>query len=107
MRLGTDSTGIAGQLGPVDFKLGIITRNRSLNPLGSWMIPRPDDGKVGISRARVEGAADFLVVPATHTFIMNRGEVAEQVVHFLREGQCRKGSQSSELHPSPFRPGTR
>lgn len=107
MRLGTDSTGIAGQLGPVDFKLGIITGTRSLNPLSSWMIPGPDDGKVGVSRARVEGATDFLVVPATHTFIMNRSDVAEQVVHFLREGQFRKGSQSSGLHPSPSGPGTR
>ena len=29
---------------------------------------------------------DFLVVSATHTYIMNRRDVAEQIVHFLREG---------------------
>ena len=86
-RLGTDSTGIAVQFGPPRFTLGIITGDRSLNPLGSWLIPGPDDGKVGVERAKVEGAADFIVVPATHTFIMNHREVAEQVVHFLREGK--------------------
>lgn len=85
-RLGTDSTGIASELGPVDFSLGIITGDRSINPLGSWLIPGPDDGKVAVASARVEGAADFLVVPATHTFIMNRSDVAEEVVHFLAEG---------------------
>ncbi|MFC1660118.1 esterase/lipase family protein [Gemmatimonadota bacterium] len=86
-RLGTDSTGIASELGPIDFNLGIITGDRSINPIGSWLIPGPDDGKVGVSRAQIEGAADFLVLPATHTFIMNRGDVAEEVVHFLREGR--------------------
>lgn len=86
VRLGTDSAGIAAELPPVNFSLGIITGDRSLNPIYSWLIPGPDDGKVAVDNARVEGADDFLVVPATHTFIMNRADVAEQVVHFLRNG---------------------
>ncbi len=87
--LGTDSAGISSQLGPVRFGLGIVTGDRSMNPLGSWLIPGPDDGKVSVDRARVEGATDFMVVPATHTFIMNRRDVAEEVVHFLRQGAFR------------------
>jgi pimeloyl-ACP methyl ester carboxylesterase len=87
--LGTDSAGISSQLGPVRFGLGIVTGDRSMNPLGSWLIPGPDDGKVSVDRARVEGATDFMVVPATHTFIMNRRDVAEEVVHFLRQGRFR------------------
>jgi pimeloyl-ACP methyl ester carboxylesterase len=89
-QLGTDSTGISSQLGPVRFALGIVTGDRSINPLGSWLIPGPDDGKVSVERARVEGA-DFLVVSATHTFIMNRREVAEEVVNFLRRGRFSSG----------------
>lgn len=85
-RLGTDSSGIAQELGPIDFSLGIITGDRSINPIGSWLIPGPDDGKVGVGRARLDGAADFIVMPATHTFIMNRGDVAEEIVHFLTRG---------------------
>lgn len=87
VRLGTDSAGIASELGPVDFSLGIITGDRSINPVGSWLIPGPDDGKVSVARARLEGATDFLVVHATHTFIMNRGDVAEQVAYFLANGE--------------------
>ena len=85
--LGTDSAGIANQLEPVRFSLGVITGSRSLDPVGSWLIPGPDDGKVSVDRAAVEGAVDFMVLPATHTFIMNRSDVAEQVVHFLRHGR--------------------
>jgi len=92
-QLGTDSTGISSQLGPVRFELGIVTGDRSLSPLGSWLIPGPDDGKVGVDRARVDGAADFMVVSATHTFIMNRRDVAEEVVSFLWEGRFSSGSE--------------
>ena len=89
VRLGTDATGMANQLPPIRFSLGIITGDRSLNPLGSWLIPGPDDGKVGVERARLDGAADFIVLPATHTFIMNRSDVAAEVAHFLRRGRFR------------------
>lgn len=88
--LGTDSASVPSQLGPVNFTLGIITGDKSINPISSSIIPGPDDGKVSVERARVEGAADFLVLPATHTFIMNRGDVAEEVVHFLRNGSFRE-----------------
>jgi hypothetical protein len=86
VELGTDSTDIAGRFGPVSFTLGVITGDLSFNPVTSWIIPGPDDGKVGVDNARVEGAADFLVLPATHTFIMNRADVAEATIRFLREG---------------------
>ena len=84
--LATDRVGTAFRLDYVDFSLGVITGNRSISPIGSWIIPGPDDGKVAVERARSEGAADFLVVPATHTFIMNRRDVADQTTHFLRTG---------------------
>ena len=97
MRLGTDSASVPNQLGPAQFELGVITGDRTLNPINSWLIPGPDDGKVAVDRARVEGAA-FLVVPHTHPFIMNRRDVADQVVSFLRDGHF--------LPPDPADPAT-
>ncbi len=85
-RLGTDSGRAAAGFPPVDFALGVIAGDRSLNPLSSWIIPGPDDGKVAVRAARVPGATDFLVIPGTHTFLMNRADVANQVLHFLRHG---------------------
>lgn len=85
-QLGTDPESLPGQLGPATFSLGVITGTASLNPLFSKIIPGPDDGKVSVERARVAGMADFLVVPHTHTFIMNQRAVMDQVVYFLRHG---------------------
>lgn len=85
--LSTDSTSLLAQLPPVRFSLGVITGDLSLNPFSSRIIPGPDDGKVGVESARVEGESDFLVLPATHTFIMNRTDVAEATIHFLQNGR--------------------
>jgi pimeloyl-ACP methyl ester carboxylesterase len=85
-QLGTDEESVPSQLGPVDFELGVITGNRTLNPLFSRMIPGADDGKVAVERAKVEGMADFLVVAHTHTYIMLADDVIEQTVYFLRNG---------------------
>ena len=85
--LGTDSLSVPSRLGPVRFPLGIIVGDVSLTRLGSWLVPGPDDGLVGVEQARVEGQTDFLVLPTTHTTIMNQPETAAAVVSFLRTGR--------------------
>ena len=49
--LGTDVESLPNRLGRADFELGIITGNRSLNPLTSWIVTGEDDGKVSIESA--------------------------------------------------------
>ena len=86
-QLGTDSESIPNRLGPVDFELGVLAGDRSWNPLGSWLIPGEDDGTVAVESARIEGMADFRIVPATHTFIMRHPEAVQEVLHFLDQGR--------------------
>lgn len=92
-QLGTEPTSVPNQLGPVDFELGIIAGDRTLNPLFSRIIPGIDDGKVAVESAKVDGMADFLVVPHSHTYIMLQEDVIDQVVHFLLNGEFRRNGR--------------
>lgn len=91
-QLGTESSSFPNQLGPVEFELGVITGNNTLNPLYSSWIPGEDDGKVSVARAKVAGMLDFLVVPHSHTWIMNSREVIAQVIYFLDTGSFFRSS---------------
>ena len=84
--LGTDSSSVPRSLGPVDFELGVIAGNSSINPIFSEVIPGLDDGAVSVESANTPGMADFIVLPYSHTFIMLSREVIEQVVYFLENG---------------------
>jgi len=88
-QLGTDLRSAPQQLGPARFELGIITGNRSINWMLSLLIPGPDDGKVAVSRAQLEGMRDFIVLRASHPFIMQSPQAIAQTLVFLQEGRFR------------------
>lgn len=89
-QLGTGESDICRSLGRVDFELGVITGNKSINWINSFIIPGEDDGKVSIESAKVEGMADFLVVHRSHPFIMDNKEVINQCLHFIKNGYFKK-----------------
>ncbi|MDW7772855.1 MAG: alpha/beta hydrolase [Desulfobulbaceae bacterium] len=84
--IGTDEQSIPQQLGKIDFELGVITGDRSINWINSLLIPGKDDGKVSIESAKIEGMADFRVVHVSHPFIMKDEKVMNECLHFLRNG---------------------
>jgi pimeloyl-ACP methyl ester carboxylesterase len=56
---------------------------RGFNPL----LPGDDDGTVGLAETRLEGAADFLVVPEIHALISNHRETIRATIDFLKHGK--------------------
>jgi pimeloyl-ACP methyl ester carboxylesterase len=84
--LGTDNESVPNTLGAVNFDLGIIAGDRSIDWVSSAMVDGPDDGKVSIERTKVTGMKEHSVVHATHSFIMNNNNVIELTISFLKTG---------------------
>lgn len=95
-QLGTRPEDVPKRLGSVDFELGVIAGNRSINPILSMMIPGPDDGKVSIENAKLDGMRDFLVLETTHTFMMRNRRTIAEVLHFLEHGGFSRRSRAKD-----------
>lgn len=89
-QLGTGAESIPLSLKAIEMEIGIITGNRSIEPWFSRLLTGENDGKVSVDSARMPEAGDFLVVPASHSFIMQNARVIDQVVHFIRQGCFRR-----------------
>jgi len=84
--LHTGQKSVPNQLGPLNFEVGIIAGDQSISPFFSDLIDGDDDGKVSVHSTKVKGMADHVVMPVTHTFMMNDTAVFRQVLAFLKNG---------------------
>lgn len=86
-QLGTGPDSVPVQLPPVTFPTGVIAGTQSINLILSTYLPNPDDGKVSVANARVEGMDACIAMPVTHPFMMGDEDVIRQTLHFLRHGR--------------------
>ena len=100
-QLSTDEHSVPNRLGPVDYPVGIIAGNEQ-SFFDIWLLSffqGANDGKVSVERAEVEGMTDFIVVPQSHSFIMNAEYVQEETIHFLKNGYF---SENRETRAEPL-----
>ena len=89
-QLGTDKDSLPNKIGPPYYEVGIITGDKSINPILSLLISGKNDGKVSVEKAKLMGMKDFLVVPKAHPFIMNDENVIKQAAYFIANGKFDK-----------------
>lgn len=56
-------------------------------PLEIGIVAGAQDGKVTVEETHLEGESDHVTVEALHSFLMNRADVQELTVRFLRTGR--------------------
>jgi triacylglycerol lipase len=86
LELGVGPDSVPEHLPAVSFELGVIAGSRSVNPVFSALIPRPNDGKVPVSRTSVSGMRDMLVLPYPHPFLMRASVAIDYAIRFLETG---------------------
>jgi hypothetical protein len=86
-QLGTRPGDLPSRLPSPSIPFGVIAGNQWINPAGPIWLPPAHDGTVSIESTRLAGMDDHLVLPYSHTFIMNPSVVANQIDHFLRDGR--------------------
>lgn len=90
-QLGTGPASLPRSLPPVDYPVGVIAGAQTINPYFSSVVQGPDDGKIAVAETRVAGMTSQIVLPATHTFMMNNPRVIAQTISFLETGHFSPG----------------
>lgn len=90
------------RLGVPEAEIGIIAGDRRFhlfNPNSYFNVLANrsvrHDGTVEVERTKLPGMKDFIVVPAHHTFICGKLEVARQTLAFLEDGAFEHGGNTA------------
>jgi len=74
-------------LPPANYPVGIIAGNRSVYPVSSAFLPRPNDGRVSVENTKLDGMADHVVVHSPHPLLVRNATAIAETIAFLRDGK--------------------
>lgn len=85
-QLGTDQGELVNVLGKVNYELGIIAGNCSIDPFSFYLLKDENDGKVKVSSTKLDGMKDHITLPVNHFFMPQSKVCWQQVLQFLNTG---------------------
>lgn len=86
----TDQSAIKHLFGEVNYELGIIAGDLSIDPFSSMVIKGRNDGKISIERTKLPGMKDHITLCAAHAFFPFIKKVQIQTLYFLENGEFQR-----------------
>jgi len=100
LEMGTDPDSIPNTLGEASYDTAVIAGTSSINLLLSNFLPNPDDGKVSVQSARLEGMCAMLTVAVSHPFLMKDESVILNTIAYLSNGKFHPASEENSEYPN-------
>lgn len=82
----TGEKSLGSNLEEIDVNLGIIAGTKASSLTSEYFIG-PNDGLVSVESTKLKSMSDFIEIEVTHTQMRYDLEVAEQTIHFLKQGE--------------------
>lgn len=99
-QLVSDKGGFIDRLPTPKFPFAIVAGARGTADGYNEFEPGDDDGIVSVTSARLPGAADFITVKCTHSFLMGHTPTIDAATCFLKTGRLRKKGKARPI-PKP------
>ena len=88
LQLTTDLDPVLKSLPTLDYAVGIVAGNRSMDPISSTLIlPRPNDGRVSVESSKLDGMTGHITIQTFHAGLPRHHVAIHQTIEFLREGR--------------------
>lgn len=83
----TDQRSFHNIFAKTNFELGIIAGNKSINPIASYIINKPNDGTVSVDSTKLDGMKEHITLPCNHFFFPYSRAMWKHVLSFIQYGK--------------------
>ena len=94
-QLVTDNDGLISRLPAPEFEFGILAGGRRNETGFNPLLPGDNDSTVTVESARLDQAADMVVLPVIHAFLMSAQSCIQATQNFLNTGHFNTGADAS------------
>jgi pimeloyl-ACP methyl ester carboxylesterase len=102
MQLSTATDPVLAGLPPPDYPVGIIAGCRTIAPFTStFILPRPNDGRVSVASSKLVNMADHITIRASHGGLTIRRDAIDHTISFLNTGRFNHPSRQGRHSLTP------